>query len=243
MISSTTIADKEVLSFLSPKTQKEVFYQSRGCWYNAPYNQKNAYADLDLKVKVGSNIYIKDEKVAGWGYVQIKNRICHPQGMKDWKDILQNSNCDIHCWLEDKNGNIYDWDLMNKKPIEGESPSKLKKKGITYKAVSGDVEKLLYITANIKLKLETMYIYSLQKKDFKDAVLQLSEAPSMTSGMLKIVLEHHIGDEFFSMDALTQNKKLIELFTSFDIEKEKYDFLLNKPTPIVIEMKTKTEEE
>ena len=228
-ISSQLVAGRELRSFKSPLTSKEVYYQKLGCWYNAAYNQNNAYAGLNLEFKVGSVIYDDpvNQKMGGWGWVMVGNRYCHPQGLKDWKGVLANSSSDIHCWLQDKEGNIYDWNTMKDVPFEKLSPAKLKKQGITYKATTGDVEKYLYEMATIGLKKETFRIFNKKGTPFKEAIEFLHSESSIYMKMVQVVLEDWMGDDFFELSEEEQKTKLSTLCSSVGIDftsvaKQKY---------------------
>ena len=68
------------------------------CFYNAYINKRNCYKDLNLKLVIGSIAY------NGW----------FEFGGEHWRkeDFLDNRNgnaWDAHGWLEDEDGNIYDY--------------------------------------------------------------------------------------------------------------------------------------
>lgn len=201
-INMATIEEKKPLTFKSLKTEKVVGYQRLGCWYSAPYNQKAGYGDLDLKLKVGSCYTIRDtpagKKAMGWGHLTIGERIgCAPQNLSDWKGILDVSHSDVHCWLEDKAGRVYDYNFWDDKPIEGMDAKKLKKNGIVYKAAEGAAEALIYETSMIKIKRDAMYAFAEEGVCYEDSMNHLNKAKNTGVNVLEKVITRRMSKEGF----------------------------------------------
>lgn len=124
-----------------------VTYLSGFCLMNAYINQRHAYKEKGLKMKIGSLA------INGWW----------EYGGENWKQAdfartFTGDSCDFHAWLEDAEGNVYDcaqpWfnevakirtgrPLTVKGKIEGKSKEALSALGLTYK--EADVEAQAWI--------------------------------------------------------------------------------------------------
>lgn len=74
------------------------FYQQNGCYVNAFINQKGYYAEKKLKLVIGSL------SINGWFEFGGKNWT-----KKDFQAKMFPGISDSHCWLEDAEGNVYDY--------------------------------------------------------------------------------------------------------------------------------------
>jgi hypothetical protein len=120
-------------------------YKHAYCQINAFINLRHAYKDKDLKVVIGSL------GVNGWFEYGGKN-----WGIEEFKRKME----DVHFWLEDKNGNVYDflferyslWSVIrtgNKLRrtgiLEGVSKNELKSVGIEYIPAPIEAQMMLYV--------------------------------------------------------------------------------------------------
>lgn len=125
-----------------------LLYAPMVCNMQAMYNAKNRYAQLGLKIVVGSLGLGKGRNVffefGGAHYKTVKQYF--PPNM---------SGADIHTWLEDNDGNVYDivtaymvdvtkirslkMDFKAEHIIEGLSKSKLRQHGLTYVPANPDI--------------------------------------------------------------------------------------------------------
>ena len=127
-------------------------YKSGNCFINSFINKRHTYKDKDLKLVIGSIGF------NGW----------FEFGGKDWKlkDFLKRhevgSVCwDAHCWLEDAEGNIYDFAfedysevarIQTRKPIrhhgliEGQSKAWCEERGLTYVPADAETSKAIFIS-------------------------------------------------------------------------------------------------
>ena len=144
-------------------------YLDDKCFVNAYINKFKHYKDLNLKYVIGSL------GLNGW----------FEYGGKDWtlRDFQKRNSgkimeCwDAHCWLEDAQGNVYDfvqpsWNgilkvrnrpLLGRETgiIEGVSKEELKKQGIEY--VPADKETQLHIYLSLKIRLLSGDIDTLER--------------------------------------------------------------------------------
>lgn len=76
----------------------ELAYLDFSCFTNAVYNKHNAYTSKNLTLAIGSlGIGVKPF----WQYGYDK--------YKELKDFARPNQFDAHAWLEDENGNVYDY--------------------------------------------------------------------------------------------------------------------------------------
>lgn len=187
-----------VVTFVSKKTQKEIGYKCLGCWYSAAYNQKNGYAPLNLDFKVGTLIVTKtapsgEALYGGWGHMPIGGKqAAAPQNLAHWKELMDESKTDVHCWLEDKKGNVYDYDFLTATPLEGLDAKALKKKGLTYVAAKGACEAYLWKTCDLKVRVEGFHILAEQNKPWKTLMEEYDSYLSYKNYLGGIILEHKV---------------------------------------------------
>jgi len=120
-------------------------YKHGYCPINAFINSRHAYKDKNLKIVIGSL------GVNGWFEYGGKN-----WGMEEFQRKME----DVHFWLEDKNGNVYDflferyslWSVIrtgNKLRrtgiLEGVSKNELKSIGIEYIPAPTEAQMMLYL--------------------------------------------------------------------------------------------------
>lgn len=223
-------------TFTSSKTGKEIGFQLFACWYNASYNQKNGYSSLDLKLKIGTCSYTHtfpdgNKDCLGWGYVNVGGKLgVAPQNLDQWKEVTKKSTRDVHVWLEDKDGNVYDYCWFLQKPLEGVSPKQLKKLNCYYKAASGVCEKYLWDVVGMKLKNDGMNILS-EGKDYKTTMTLLNEAEDSRVLLLEVLLKKKLGDQMNTL----KGDELIEKLD--EISKEYFTPTIS--AGVFMEMKTK----
>lgn len=126
----------------------QLAYLDYGCFANAVYNRDNAYKSKKLTFVVGSlGIGVKPF----WQYGCKK--------YKDMKDFARPSGFDAHGWLEDDNGNVYDYvypslnalaivhdrhiKLKKDTRIEGETKHYLAKRGLHFIKALADIHDTL----------------------------------------------------------------------------------------------------
>lgn len=134
-------------------------YRESDCFSNAYINQRNCYKDLNLKIVVGSLGINKWFEFGGkcWKLEDFKKN----KGVKTW---------DAHSWLEDKDGNIYDFayssydfvsQIRRNQPftwsgiIIKKSKNQMKAKGLWYVPADADTQK--YILDDLNHMLEMKY--------------------------------------------------------------------------------------
>ena len=88
-------------SIISNQTNKPLFHALNQCFINAAKNQQGAYKDLNLKIVVGSTAFN--------GWFEFGNDKWTTSN--DWVKKGRKGFCywDAHCWLEDDEGNVYDY--------------------------------------------------------------------------------------------------------------------------------------
>lgn len=142
-------------------------YKNNYCQYNTYHNKFHTFKDLNLKI-VGGAVGI-----SGW----------FEYGGKSWKmKEYKQKPTDIHFWLEDKNGNVYDY-------IQPHWNWVAKTRGVDYNfpnvellgVSKGEIKRLYgieYIPAPIKTQ---KYCYnkvvSIQGRDFDDKEFKSLEYP------------------------------------------------------------------
>ena len=132
-------------------------YKHANCYINAYINRLHHYKDKNLKMVIGA-LGIND-----W----------FEYGGKDWTlDDYQRTMfghiSDSHCWLEDDEGNVYDFlfeeykywvNIRTKKPmkrsglIEGVSKEELKADGIEYVPAPLEARKALFFATHKMMKM------------------------------------------------------------------------------------------
>jgi len=131
-------------------------YKHANCYINAYINRLHHYKDKNLKMVIGA-LGIND-----W----------FEYGGKDWtlddyKRTMFGHISDSHCWLEDDEGNVYDFlfeeykywvNIRTKKPmkrsglIEGVSKEELKADGIEYVPAPLEARKALFFATHKMMK-------------------------------------------------------------------------------------------
>lgn len=125
-------------------------YKKDQCFINAYINHHNHYLDKKLRLVIGSFA------INGW----------FEFGGKNWtkKDFIKNLTgtytTDAHCWLEDEDGNVYDYihegydfwvKIRTNKPmkfsglVEGVSKADLLGKGIEYVPADKETQQILFL--------------------------------------------------------------------------------------------------
>jgi hypothetical protein len=119
------------------------------CYLNAYINMRNAYKDKGLKLVIGSLGINKWFEYGGKNW-----------GMAEFMLKVDGYTSDSHCWLEDKDGNVYDclfsqyelWvairtdkPMRRKGVLEGVSKADLLKDGIEYVPAPKDVQTALFL--------------------------------------------------------------------------------------------------
>ena len=124
------------------------------CVANAYINCAHAYKELGLSVKFGSLAFYEWYEYGGegWGWEEFSRR------HKEWAWLPSHAALDLHCWLEDAEGNVYDmvmpsWTSICKMrtgkdlgirvgPFEKWSKPDLRSLGLNYQAASAEDMKL-----------------------------------------------------------------------------------------------------
>jgi hypothetical protein len=125
-------------------------YKKDNCFINAYINHRNHYLDKKLHIVFGSFA------INGW----------FEFGGKNWtkKDFIKNMTgtytTDAHCWLEDDDGNVYDYihegydfwvKIRTNKPmkfsglVEGMSKADLLGKGIEYVPADKETQQMIFL--------------------------------------------------------------------------------------------------
>lgn len=145
-------------SFIHSKMSLPLTYKCGNCYINAYINMRHHYKDKSLKLVIGSL------GINTW----------FEYGGKDWtkKDFqkkLMGFRSDSHCWLEDSDGNIYDflfseyedWVMINtrrkmkrKGLLEGVPKAELARQGVQYVPAPKDAQEMLFL-ATFKHMKET----------------------------------------------------------------------------------------
>ena len=146
----TQMMESRALRPTSNQTNKELFYCVNNCFFNAKRNKDNAYKGKSLRLVVGS--------VAFNGWFEF--------GQEKWTTISEwrknahkgKTTWDAHCWLEDADGNIYDYVFedylhiaemrngcgpMKAGLLEGVSKKNCKKRGMLYVPAPANVQELI----------------------------------------------------------------------------------------------------
>jgi len=131
--------------------EKMLRYTPNSCFLNATYNKNNAYRNLNLKVVIGSL------GLNGWFEFGGKD-----WSINEWKQAKKGKcSWDAHCWLEDDNGNVYDycfndylwvsrirlWTIgdLTEGVIERVNKEDCLKRGLTYIAAPINIQKAICI--------------------------------------------------------------------------------------------------
>lgn len=140
------------------------------CLHNAYLNQQGIYKNLDLKIVIGSIAFNGWWEFGGKGWTMM-DFINSKRGKTSW---------DAHAWLEDDEGNVYDWIfeedsliaiLHTGKPlkcqgrVERRSKADLEARGVSYEAAD---EQTQYVIRKSWLKTitENTAIDALQQDDY-----------------------------------------------------------------------------
>ena len=128
-------------------------YKEGNCFVNAFINKRNYYKDLNLKLMFGS-LGMNDWFEYGgkdWKYADFAKN--HKEGSFIW---------DAHCWLEDEEGNVYDYafkwyDQVARKHtkkglkhlglIEKKSKEWCRKQGLSYVPADAETSKAIFLSA------------------------------------------------------------------------------------------------
>jgi len=138
-------------SYDSKLTGQKLQYIPNHCFMNANHNKKNAYKDLNLKLVFGSL------GLNGWFEFGGKDWT-----MKEWKEARKDKCLwDAHCWLEDDDGNIYDFCFasylqvsqirLNTKGslkvclLEKVSKEDCERRGLTYVPADSKVQNIIHL--------------------------------------------------------------------------------------------------
>ena len=124
-------------------------YYENQCYINSFINKKHHYKNKNLKLVIGSL------GLNGWFEFGGKD-----WGMEEFKKKMGAESSDSHCWLEDDNGNIYDYvfkgydDIAEYRTgrklgytgiLEGKSKKWCKSAGLTYLPASKEVQTMLFL--------------------------------------------------------------------------------------------------
>ena len=124
-------------------------YKCGNCYTNAYVNKRHYYKDKNLKLVIGSL------GINGWFEYGGKNWI-----KNDFEKKIMGFCSDSHCWLEDDEGNIYDylfedynfWVKYNTKSnmrriglVEGVSKEDLARDGVEYVPAPKDAQNMLFL--------------------------------------------------------------------------------------------------
>ena len=105
------------LSTLRYEIYTELKNEHNRCWYNASYNRCVYRQTKNLKLHwvVGGIMYAKSRKNRDYTVLGfIKNKYGEPELRKNFNNYLQVS--DTHAWLEDDDGNV--WDYLHPEDVE-----------------------------------------------------------------------------------------------------------------------------
>ena len=140
-------------------------YNLNDCFTNAYINSRHFFKDLGLKYKIGAL------SINGW---------CE-YGGKEWtkedyaKARQRSGAWDAHAWLEDADGNVYDYSfkwfdevarIQTKKPlaligeIRGMRKAELKEKGLEYVEADKETQTAIFMTMYRRCKLTEEYLLS-----------------------------------------------------------------------------------
>lgn len=131
------------------ETKMPLTYYQNQCYFNAYINKKHHYKGKNLKLVIGSLGFYDWFEFGGkeWGMLEFALR-------------LNTDSSDSHCWLEDEQGNIYDYifkdyNRISKKRtgkvlpylgiLEGKSKEWCQSKGLTYLPASKEVQRMLFL--------------------------------------------------------------------------------------------------
>jgi len=137
-------------------SEKMLRYTSNQCFLNATYNKKNAYRNLNLKIVIGS-LGLNDWFEFGGKEWTIG----------EWKKARKGEcSWDAHCWLEDNDGNVYDYCFndylwvsrirlltignLTEGVIEKVSKEDCAKRGLTYIPAPIAVQKVICLDFKLK---------------------------------------------------------------------------------------------
>lgn len=90
----------QTISIVSTKTNKPLTYTQGQCFMNADKNVRSAYSGLDLHLVIGSLGLNGHFEYGGKDWTERDWIVKGRKGQGSW---------DAHCWLEDKDGNVYDY--------------------------------------------------------------------------------------------------------------------------------------
>jgi hypothetical protein len=138
------------VSIISTETGKEVSYTLNQCFINAVRNRDNGYKELNLRLVIGSLGLNEWFEFGGKDW----------KTTKDWivKGRKAPGTWDAHGWLEDEEGNVYDFvfddylnisDIRNGRGllkagiVEKKSKKQCERMGLTYIAAPQPVQEII----------------------------------------------------------------------------------------------------